>query len=185
MGWDTTVAPMTIERTDPPLAADDASMLVAFLDYHRDTLRMKVEGLSADQLRQTHPPSTLTLGGLLKHVALNEASWFGRVLHGRAMGQPWDSADWDADPDWELHSASADSPEELRRLMDDAVAQARRDIDEALTLGGLDQLSVTPSRREGGHFTLRWILLHMIEEYARHNGHADLIRESVDGATGE
>jgi uncharacterized damage-inducible protein DinB len=176
---------MTIERTDPPLAADEASMLVAFLDYHRDTLRMKADGLTADQLRQTLPPSTLTLGGLLKHVALNEASWFGRVLHGRPMGEPWDSADWDGDPDWELHSARDDSPEELRRLMDDAVERARRDIDEALAVGGLDQLSVTPSRHGGGHFTLRWILLHMIEEYARHNGHADLIRESLDGATGE
>jgi hypothetical protein len=69
--------------------------------------------------------------------------------------------------------------------MDDAVAQARRDIDDALRLGGLGQLAVTPSRREGARFTLRWIMLHMIEEYARHNGHADLIRESIDGATGE
>lgn len=176
---------MTIERTDPPLAADEASMLVAYLDYHRDTLRMKVDGLTADQLRRSHPPSTLTLGGLLKHVALNEASWFGRVLHGRPMAEPWVSADWDADPDWEFNSARDDSPEELRRVMDDAVAQASRDIDEALRLGGLDQLSVTPSLRESGQFTLRWILLHMIEEYARHNGHADLIRESIDGATGE
>ena len=176
---------MTFERTDPPLAADEASMLVAFLDYHRDTLRMKADGLTSDQLCQTHPPSTLTLGGLLKHVALNEASWFGRVLHGRPMGEPWDSVDWDADPDWEFHSASADSPEQLRQLMDDAVAQARKDIDEALDLGGLDHLSVTSSRSEGTQFSLRWILLHMIEEYARHNGHADLIRESIDGATGE
>jgi uncharacterized damage-inducible protein DinB len=176
---------VTIERTDPPLEAAEASMLVAYLDYHRDTLRMKAHGLTADQLRQTHPPSTLTLGGLLKHVALNEASWFGRVLHGRPMGEPWDCVDWDADPDWEFHSAQHDSPEELRRAMDDAVAQSRRDIDEALRLGGLDHLSVTPSRREGKQFTLRWILLHMIEEYARHNGHADLIRESIDGATGE
>ena len=176
---------MTIERTDPPLAADEASMLVAYLDYHRDTLRMKVDGLTADQLRRSHPPSTLTLGGLLKHVALNEASWFGRVLHGRPMAEPWVSADWDADPDWEFNSARDDSTEELRRVMDDAVAQASRDIDEALRLGGLDQLSVTPSLRESGQFTLRWILLHMIEEYARHNGHADLIRESIDGATGE
>ncbi|MBC2935033.1 DinB family protein [Nocardioides sp. zg-1228] len=176
---------MTIERTDPPLAADEADMLVAYLDYHRDTLRMKVDGLTADQLRRTHPPSTLTLGGLLKHVALNEAHWFGFVLHGRPLGQPWDSADWDADPDWELRSARDDSPEELRRLMDDAVAQARRDIDDALRLGGLGQPAVTPSRREGGQFTLRWIMLHMLEEYARHNGHADLIRESIDGATGE
>jgi uncharacterized damage-inducible protein DinB len=125
------------------------------------------------------------LGGLLKHVALNEAHWFGRVLHGRPMGKPWDSVDWDADPDWELHSARDDRPEELRRIMDDAVAQARRDINDALRLGGLDQLAVTASRREGAQFTLRWIMLHMIEEYARHNGHADLIRESIDGATGE
>lgn len=176
---------MTIERTDPPLDAGEAAMLVAYLDYHRDTLRMKVDGLTADQLRQTHAPSTLTLGGLLKHVALNEASWFGRVLHGRPMGEPWDSVDWESDPDWEFHSAKDDSPEDLRRVMDDAVAQARRDIDEALRLGGLDHHSVTPSRREGEQFTLRWIMLHMIEEYARHNGHADLIREAVDGATGE
>ena len=118
-------------------------------------------------------------------MALNEASWFGRVLHGRELGEPWDSVDWDADPDWEFRTARDDSPAELRRLMDDAVAQARRDIEAALADGGLDRLSVRSSRKEGRQFTLRWILLHMIEEYARHNGHADLIRESVDGATGE
>ena len=175
---------MTIERTDPPLVAEEASMLVAFLDYHRDTLRMKVDGLTAQQLRQPHLPSTLTLGGLLKHVALNEAHWFGHVLHGRSLGEPWDSVDWDADRDWDFHSASDDSPDELRRAMDDAVAQARRDIDEALSQGGVDQLSVASSRG-GRQFSLRWILLHMIEEYARHNGHADLIRESIDGTIGE
>jgi uncharacterized damage-inducible protein DinB len=176
---------MTIERTDPPLAADEATTLVAFLDYHRDTLRLKAEGLTAEQLNRTLAPSTLTLGGLLKHVALNEASWFGRVLHGRELGQPWAGADWDADPDWELHSARDDSPEELRRLMDEAVEQARRDVDAALDDGGLDHLSVVSSRKEGKQFSLRWILLHMIEEYARHNGHADLLRESIDGRTGE
>ena len=174
-----------VERIDPPLAADEATTLVAFLDYHRDTLRMKVDGLTAEQLSRTHPPSTLTLGGLLKHVALNEASWFGRVLHGRDLGDPWDAVDWDADPDWELRTAADDSPQELRRLMDDAVAQARRDIDAALAEGGLEHLSVVSARKEGRRFSLRWILLHMIEEYARHNGHADLIRESIDGATGE
>ena len=176
---------MTTQRTDPPIAADEATTLVAFLDYHRDTLRLKTEGLTAEQLAQPLAPSSLTLGALLKHVALNEASWFGRVLHGRPMGEPWDSADWDADADWEMTSAKDDSPEELRRLMDDAVEQARRNIDEALAMGGLDQLSVTPSRTEGTPFTLRWILLHMIEEYARHNGHADFLREAVDGVTGE
>src|SRR6476661_6466759 len=95
-----TTSPHTV-RTDPPLAADEATTLVAFLDYHRDTLRMKTEGLTAEQLAQPLAPSSLTLGALLKHVALNEASWFGEVLHGRPMPEPWASADWDADRDWE------------------------------------------------------------------------------------
>lgn len=172
-------------RTDPPLAADEATTLVAFLDYHRDTLRWKTEGLTAEQLAQPLAPSTLTLGGLLKHVALNEASWFGEVLHGRPVPEPWASADWDADRDWEMTSARDDSPEELRRLMDTSVEQARRDIDAALAEGGLDFRSATLSRKEGQQFSLRWILLHMIEEYARHNGHADFLREAVDGVTGE
>jgi len=172
-------------RTDPPLAADEATTLVAFLDYHRDTLRLKTEGLTSDQLAQRLAPSALTLGSLLKHVALNEASWFGEVLHGRPMPEPWASADWDADRDWEMTSAKDDSPEELRRLMDESVEQARRDIDAALAEGGLDFVSAKLSRKENQQFTLRWILLHMIEEYARHNGHADFLREAVDGVTGE
>lgn len=172
-------------RTDPPLTADEATTLVAFLDYHRDTLRMKTAGLTAEQLAQPLAPSSLTLGGLLKHVALNEASWFGEVLHGRPMPEPWASADWDADRDWEMTSARDDSPEQLRRLMDVSVEQARRDIAAALAAGGLDFRSATLSRKEDQQFSLRWILLHMIEEYARHNGHADLLREAVDGVTGE
>jgi len=172
-------------RTDPPLAADEATTLVAFLDYHRDTLRWKTEGLTAEQLAQPLAPSTLTLGALLKHVALNEASWFGEVLHGRPMPEPWASADWDADRDWEMTSARDDSPEELRRLMDTSVEQARRDIDAALAEGGLEFRAARLSRKENQQFSLRGILLHMIEEYARHNGHADLLREAVDGVTGE
>jgi len=179
-----TTSPQT-GRTDPPLTADEATTLVAFLDYHRDTLRMKTEGLTAEQLAQPLPPSTLTLGALLKHVALNEASWFGEVLHGRPMPEPWAGADWDADRDWEMTSARDDSPEELRRLMDTSIEQARRDIDAALAEGGLDFRSVKLSRKEDQQFSLRWILLHMIEEYARHNGHADFLREAVDGVTGE
>ncbi|MEW1952414.1 DinB family protein [Terrabacter sp. NPDC080008] len=179
-----TQTPQT-HRTDPPLAADEATTLVAFLDYHRDTLRQKTEGLTAEQLAQPLAPSSLTLGGLLKHVALNEASWFGEVLHGRPLPEPWASADWDADRDWELTSAKHDSPEELRRQMDESVEQARRDIDAALAEGGLEFRSAELSRKENQSFTLRWILLHMIEEYARHNGHADFLREAVDGVTGE
>ncbi|UMG91482.1 DinB family protein [Nocardioides sp. TF02-7] len=158
----------------------------AYLDYHRDTLRWKVDGLTREQLAQTLPPSTMTLGGMLKHLALVEWSWFERVLHGRPPVSPFVDVDWDADPDWDWHSAVDDSPEQLRQWFDEAVARADAAIDEALAAGkGLDVESALPSRREEGHFTLRWILLHMIEEYARHNGHADLLREAIDGRTGE
>lgn len=176
---------MTKDRTDPPLRADEFTTLLGYLNYHRDTLRHKTAGLDQDQLGRTHPPSTLTLAGLLKHVALNEAHWFGYVLHDRPMPEPFASADWDSDIDWELTTAVQDSPADLRRLMDDAVRTADANIAEAHATGGLDHPSARPSRDTGEPFSLRWILLHMIEEYARHNGHADLIRESIDGATGE
>ena len=158
-------------------------MLRAFLDFYRATLCRQAEGLTAEQLSVTLAPSDLTLGGLLKHMALVEESWFEEVLRGHALGEPWASADWEADRDWDLHSAGSDSPEELRALLDRAVASGNRIIDEAISTDGLDTRSVRPSRRTGEAFTLRWILVHMIEEYARHTGHADLIRESIDGAT--
>jgi uncharacterized damage-inducible protein DinB len=175
-----------IERVDPPLATDEVTMLRAFLDFHRDTLRRKTAGLTSDQLNATHPPSTMTLGGMLKHLALVEDNWFSVVLLGNDDAEPWRSVDWDADRDWEWHTAAADDPAWPRSLFDESVAAADRCIDVALADGGLDRLSARESRHEGeGRFSLRWILLHMIEEYARHNGHADLIRESIDGETGE
>ncbi|GAB6940307.1 DUF664 domain-containing protein [Isoptericola variabilis] len=178
------------DRVDPPLRADEVTTLRAFLDYHRDTLRRKTAGLDADQLRTTLPPSTMTLGGLLKHLAFVESNWFLQVFDGGAAMPPFDAADWDADPDWEWHSAAHDAPDELRSLFDAAVAAADRSIDAALAApapgSGLDGTSARESRRPGeGAFSLRWILVHMIEEYARHNGHADLLREALDGATGE
>lgn len=176
---------MTIERTDPPVQADELTTLLGFLKYHRDTLRLKTERLTSAELRHTHPPSTLTLAGLLKHVALNEAHWFGHVLHDRPIPEPFASADWDADVDWELTSAVDDAPAELRRLMNEATDRADAHIMEAHAAGGLEHPSVRPDRATQQPFTLRWILLHMIEEYARHNGHADFLRESLDGATGE
>ena len=175
----------TIQRIDPPLVAGESEMLLAWLDFHRDTLRRKAEGLSADQLAATLPPSTLTLGGLLKHMAFVEHHWFSYVLLGADQAEPWRSADWEADPDWDFHSASEDGPEELRRLFDDACAASDGILERVLPEEGLDRLSVRESRRHEGRFSLRWIVTHMIEEYARHNGHADLIRESVDGSTGE
>ena len=172
------------ERRDPPLVGDERTQLVAWLDFHRDTLRSKAAGLTADQLSAALPPSTLTLGGLLKHMALVEDHWFSVVLLGSEQAEPWRSADWETDGDWEFHSAFEDGPEELFRLFDDACAASDRILKRVLAEGGLDTLSQRESHRHGGKFSLRWILLHMIEEYARHNGHADLIRESVDGSTG-
>ena len=108
------------------------------------------------------------------------------LLGQRADAEPWRDVDWDADRDWEWHTAADDTPEELRAaLRRGRPPPPTRCIDAALADGGLDRLSVRESRHERAAFSLRWILVHMIEEYARHNGHADLIRESIDGQTGE
>lgn len=178
---------MTTNRTDPPLSADEATTLVAFLDYHRDTLRGKVDGLDAAQLRATTTASDLTLAGLVKHLALVETSWLHCRLLGNPYPEPWASVDWEADEDWDFHSAVDDTPEQLRALFDESAARSDAIIAEALAgPEGLDQLSVVASRQpDEGHFSLRWILVHLIEEYARHNGHADFLRESIDGRTGE
>ena len=177
---------MPVSRTDPPLAATEADTLRGYLDYHRDTMLLKAEGLSQEQLSQTHPPSTLTLGGLLKHAALNDDWWFCRVFEGRETEPDWVPAGaFDADEDWELHSAKDDSPEELRRIFASARSDADAAIDRALAKDGLETISVTMSRRQRTPFSLRWIILHMIEEYARHIGHADMLREAVDGQVGE
>jgi uncharacterized damage-inducible protein DinB len=172
-------------RVDPPLHADEVTMLRSFLDYHRDTLRLKCSGLTQEQLAQQLPPSDMSLGGLMKHLALVESQWFDYFLRDLPLAPPFDAADWDGHPDWEFESARDDSPEALRELFDAAVRRADAAIDEALAGGGIEQESVRRSRHVDSTFTLRWILVHMIEEYARHNGHADLIRESVDGQKGE
>jgi uncharacterized damage-inducible protein DinB len=177
--------PGTIERTDPPFAADEATMLRSYLDYHRQTFRRKTRGLTQEQLATTHPPSTLTLAGLVKHLALVEDWWFGAVLRGTEPVAPFTDVDFDADPEWEFRTAADDPPAELHALYDSVVATSDVAIDAALAEGGPDAVAVRPSPRTGESATLRWILLHMIEEYARHNGHADLIREAVDGTTGE
>ena len=171
-------------RPEPPPAADETASILGFLEYQRATFAWKTNGLDADGLRATVGVSTMTLGGMLKHLALVEDSWFCYRLQGREYQPGWAAADWDVDPDWDWHSAADDSPEELRAIWEDAVDRSREAVTQALAGGGLDQLA----RRgwpDGRAPSLRWILLHMIEEYARHNGHADLIRESVDGETGE
>jgi uncharacterized damage-inducible protein DinB len=171
-------------RPEPPPAADEAATLVGFLDYQRATFEWKSSGLDAAGLAATIGASSMTLGGMLKHLALNEDSWFSERLAGRPPEPPWDMVDWDADPDWEWHSAAQDRPEQLMTLWQDAVARSRAALAEALAEGGLDQLGRL-TWPDGNAPSLRRILVDLIEEYARHTGHADLIRESVDGLTGE
>ena len=171
-------------RPEPPLAGDETATLQGFLDYQRATLAWKCAGLDAAALSARVAASTMTLGGMLKHMALVEDNWFSRSLHGQDRQPPFDTVDWKADPDWDWDSAAQDSPEQLRALWESAVDRSRSLLAQALAGGGLDQLA----RRtwpDGRAPSLRWILTHMIEEYARHNGHADLLRESVDGETGE
>jgi uncharacterized damage-inducible protein DinB len=168
-------------RVEAPHAGDEIATLVGFLDYHRETLRLKVDGLDSAQLDTTLPPSAMTLGGMVKHLALVEQWWLRCVLEGREYAEPWASVDWDADPDWDWHSAVDDTPEELLALLDHEISASDRIIRGSSDLGRLSQRT----GRDGTPFSLRWILVHLIEEYARHNGHADLIRESIDGEVGD
>jgi uncharacterized damage-inducible protein DinB len=171
-------------RPFPPAAGDESATLLGFLDYQRATLAWKCGGLDAAGLRATVGVSSMTLGGMLKHLACVEDDWFTRWLQGKEMPSPWQAVDWRADPDWDWRSATQDTPEELFGLWRESVDRSRSAVSEALADGGLEQRA----RRawpNGLVPSLRWILCHMIEEYARHNGHADLIRESVDGETGE
>jgi uncharacterized damage-inducible protein DinB len=171
-------------RPEPPVAADEKETLLGYLDYQRATFAWKCGGLDSSGLAATVGVSTMTLGGMLKHMALVEDGWFSRSLHGNERSAPWNEVDWSADPDWDWHSAASDTPEELMALWTASVEYSRALVAETLAGGGLDTLA---ERKwpDGRSPSLRWIVCHMIEEYARHNGHADLIRESVDGKTGE
>ena len=129
-------------RLEPPFAADETETLLGFLDYQRATFAWKCSGLDAAALRATVGVSTMTLGGLLKHLAYVEDDWFWRWLNGRDHGAPWDTVDWKADPDWEWHSAADDSPEDLLALWQGAVDRSRARVADALAGGaGLGQLT--------------------------------------------
>jgi uncharacterized protein DUF664 len=168
-----------------PIAGDETATLLGALERERAIFAWKSGGLDAVGLRTTIAASSITLGGLLKHLALVEDDYFSHRLHGRPYGPPWDAVDWEADPDWEWRTAAEDTPEQLTSLWQDAVARSRDSVEEALADGGLDRLArgVTDDRGEAP--SLRRIMIDLIEEYARHNGHADLIREAIDGVVGE
>ncbi len=176
---------MTIERPVPSFRNDEVGMLRSYLDHFRATIRMQASGLTDDQLDQRLPPSDLTLGGMLKHLAFVEDYWFSYNLAGHEPSPPWDAAPWAEDPDWDWHSAAGASHVELDALLADAVVRSDACLDPARAadpdLGGQVARPRDPARGETA--TLRWVLVHMVEEYVRHAGHADLIRQSVDGAT--
>ncbi|WP_394770114.1 DinB family protein [Lacisediminihabitans sp.] len=167
-------------RTDPVTIADERATLEQFLDFQRATLLLKTEGLDREQLGRRLPSSELTLAGLLKHLAYVEDNWMQESFLGNPPAEPWASAPWDDDRDWEFHSAPDDEPGYLRTLYEAACARSRA----VSAAAGLDDLSVERSC-SGELYSLRWILVHLIEETSRHNGHADLLRESIDGVVGE
>ncbi|MFZ9628459.1 MAG: DinB family protein [Ilumatobacteraceae bacterium] len=171
-------------RPEPPRSADELDTLVGFLEFQRATFAWKCLGLPADAMRVGVGVSTMTLGGLLKHMSLVEEVWFWRSLHAGDRLPPWNSVDWAAQPDWDWESAADDTPAELESMWRTAVDNSRRLLANALERGGLDQVCTSLYARDEAP-NLRWILVHMIEEYARHNGHADLIRETIDGEVGE
>jgi hypothetical protein len=169
---------------EPPLAGTEVEQLVGALDRLRTTFRWKADDLGADGLATRVGASSLTLGGLLKHLALVEEHYSSTRLSGEPAGGPWAEVDWDAEPDWEFSSAARDTPEQLYRLWDGAVERSRARFDAALAAGGLDQ-PIHASAPDGRHANLRRLLCDLIEEYGRHTGHADLLREAVDGRAGE
>uniref|UniRef100_A0AAU3H102 DinB family protein n=1 Tax=Streptomyces sp. NBC_01401 TaxID=2903854 RepID=A0AAU3H102_9ACTN len=167
----------TQERSAPAIDAAERRMLEGWLDYHRTTLAMKCEGLTDAQLREASvPPSEFTLLGLVRHLAENERGWFREVLAGEDLPSIYGT---DEDPDGEFHLADTDTWDEARTTWLAEIEAARANAARF----ALDDFSVGVGK-QGKPFNLRWIYTHMIEEYARHNGHADLVRERIDGATG-
>ncbi len=164
-----------------PNSGPERETLLAFLDYHRQLLIDKASDLTDEQLHTRLPPSTLTLGGLVNHMALVEDDWFTSDMAGGELGEPWASAPWDDDRDWEFSSAQHVPSDELFTRYRSAIDRSNTVI---ASIDDLETLSVKTGRDEQ-RWTLRWILIHMIEETARHCGHADLIRESIDGSVGD
>lgn len=170
---------------EPPLAGTEIEHLNGALDRLRTTFRWKADDLDADGLRTRIGASTLTLGGLLKHLAAAEDYLFTTKLSGVPIGAPWNASGWDGNGDWDFtFAADDDTPDQLYALYDGAVARSRTRLKAALADGGLDQLAHI-SWPDGRHASLRRLVCDLIEEYGRHTGHADLLREAVDGLVGE
>ena len=163
-------------RVDPPYRGDELATLLGFLDYQRATLAGKCEGLSPEQLRlRADPPSNLSLLGLVRHLAEVERGWFRQGIAGEDIADIWCS-DQSRDADLDEVDTAEVAP---------AFQAWQAEIDAAQVIATTTPLDATMVHRSGDVISLRWVLVHMIEEYARHNGHADLLREHIDGVKGE
>ncbi|HET6634078.1 MAG TPA: DUF664 domain-containing protein [Streptomyces sp.] len=169
---------------EPPLAGTEVEHLLGALDRQRMTFRWKTDGLAPAGLQARLGASALSLGGLLKHLALVEDHTFTAKLSGEPLGAPWDTLGPDGSEDWEFTTAAGDTPEQLYALWDGAVERSRARLDAALADGGLDR-PVHMATDDGRHAGLRRLVFDLLEEYGRHTGHADLLREAVDGRVGE
>jgi hypothetical protein len=170
---------------EPPLAGTEVEQVLGALDRMRTTFRWKAGGLDrAGLTTRIGTVSTLTLAGLLKHLAANEDYLSNVKLLGRPIGEPRQESDWEGDDDWEFTSAAGDSPEHLYALYDGAVERSRARFAAFLAEHGLDGPAHV-SGPDGTHASARRLLLDLVEEYGRHTGHADLLREQVDGVVGE
>lgn len=167
------------ERRMPPVrTGDERTMLTAMLDWYREGVVLKVEGIGAEVAAASPLPSSTSIAGLVKHLALVEDGWFTQHFAGHPEPEVWADIDWDADPDWEFHSAQTDDIRDLVATYQQACERSR-----AITAAHeLDDLATSPSKRQ---FNLRWALVHLLEETARHLGHMDILREQLDGTTGE
>lgn len=166
---------------EPPPTADEAATMLFALERTRAQFAWKVGGLDDEALHRAHPPSTMTLAGLVKHLALVEDQRTAEYLGGPGYGRQWAGFDG---PDWEWRSAADDSAADLYALWTGAVERSRAALAALLERGGLDQPS-TFTDAEGRTPNLRRVLTDLHDEYARHVGHADLFREAVDGLVGE
>jgi hypothetical protein len=172
--------PQPIPSSEP----NEAESLRSVLERNRRTFAWKTSGLDERGLRATTAASSMTLGGLVKHLALVEADWLAVKLAGHGYGPPLDGVDFDADPDWDWRTGATDSPEDVYQLWRDAVERSRTIVSAVVAERGLDG-AASYTWPDGRTPTVRAMLLDMIEEYARHTGHADMLREAVDGRVGE
>ncbi|GAB4051288.1 mycothiol transferase [Catellatospora paridis] len=167
---------------EPPAIAGEAETLLGSLERQRATFAWKCADLDEAGLRMSVGTSTMTLGGLLKHLAYLEDVNFTGDLAGAELPQPWQDMERVAEPGWEWRSAADDDAAALYALWEQAIDRSRRAVTDVLLTTGVDTVYTAP---DGSLLTLRRLLVDMIEEYARHTGHADLIREAVDGRVGE